>query len=67
MREAISLTKKNNKISLENWKIQNNIPNIEFIGFKASLKNISDEYDPKKLDKDFKAYLNKPAFKGDEL
>lgn len=56
------MTKKE-KISLDNWRITQNIPIGKFVGFKASLGKIKDEYTVDELNKKYAEYLNKPAFK----
>lgn len=56
--------KKEGKITLQNWQLKNNIPAMYLAGFRAEIENTDkeQEYDEKKLDKDYKKYLDKPVF-----
>jgi len=53
--------KKEDMISLDNWRILMNIPLGKFMGFKTTLTR--NEYPVDELDKKYAAYLKRPAFK----
>lgn len=53
--------KKEDMISLDNWRILHNIPLGAFVGFKTTLSK--NEYSVDELDKKYAEYLMKPAFK----